>query len=874
VPPASEWREELAAGVRSTHTFVPLLSPSWVASDYCRWELEQAVELGKRLVPVVIEDVDAVPEELGSRQYVFMREGDDFDQALGTLTEALGTDLEWVKEHRHWLMEALRWDDEGRDRSLLLRGRDLKAAEGWLARQAERTEPRPTQLQTEFLLASRVWETRRLRTIAVGIGIALAVSTLLGILALLQRNDARNQAAIARSRELAVSSTSQLPIDPERSLLLAIEAVKTRPTTDAKNALRRAVLASRLRAEVPTRSKRIGALVNTVAFSADGRFVAGGSNDGTVSVANSSARRGTRAVVLPVPPPVAGDPCSVFARAASQEQVLFSADGRFVAAVNSEGGIQLWSWPRPGKPVTSPFCLNRTTPPSTLDITSAALFGKTFPPAAATFAAGPVFELVRTDGQLVRWSWNSGRKPVLVRLARAPILAAAFSTTGDKIVVADSDGMSVRTTGGRRVTRPFPISGAYAVATNADGNRFAAASGGVVSVWRRGAGPPLVLRSPEVVRSIAMSPDGNSVAVGDSGNAVRVWDLARGGAPVVLRGSQGPVTAVAFSSDGKRIVSGADDGVLRIWAWDASRPLSLGSNAGDKPDVVLSSDGRLTAIDGLINARNVAVSRDGRRAVAAVAPIHATAVQVWDKADGSRPRTVATSRPVNAVALSADGRSMALAERGGVSVGQWPGNNLLTLGGGAGSSEYTTVALDRGGGRLAAAAYDGKNSTISVWSLPASGRSVSIRALGFVHALAFSQDGERLVAATSDGALRIWDLSDVATPIVLRGHAGAVNAAAFSPDGNEIVSGGHDGTVRIWELAEDGKSVTIPGPGGAVSDVAFTPDGDEVIAAGTRGPRVWTCDFCGPVDDVLTRAQRMATRTLTPEERALFLHER
>jgi WD40 repeat protein len=120
----------------------------------------------------------------------------------------------------------------------------------------------------------------------------------------------------------------------------------------------------------------------------------------------------------------------------------------------------------------------------------------------------------------------------------------------------------------------------------------------------------------------------------------------------------------------------------------------------------------------------------------------------------------------------------------------------------------------------------------------------------------------------------VWDLSDVATPIVLRGHAGAVNAAAFSPDGNEIVSGGHDGTVRIWELAEDGKSVTVPGPGGAVSDVAFTADGDGVIAVGTRGPRVWTCDFCGPVDDVLTQAQRMATRTLTPEERALFLHER
>jgi len=78
VPPASEWREELAAGIRSAHTFVFLLSPASAESDYCRWELRQAVELGKRLVPLVIHDVDAAPEELASRQYVFMREEDDF----------------------------------------------------------------------------------------------------------------------------------------------------------------------------------------------------------------------------------------------------------------------------------------------------------------------------------------------------------------------------------------------------------------------------------------------------------------------------------------------------------------------------------------------------------------------------------------------------------------------------------------------------------------------------------------------------------------------------------------------------------------------------------------------------------------------------
>jgi WD40 repeat protein len=234
-------------------------------------------------------------------------------------------------------------------------------------------------------------------------------------------------------------------------------------------------------------------------------------------------------------------------------------------------------------------------------------------------------------------------------------------------------------------------------------------------------------------------------------------------------------------------------------------------------------------------------------------------------------------RRVNAVALSGDGQRIGVAERGGIRVGRWPGKNMLALGRSGGLVEYSAVAFDRAGERVAAAGYDGKNTRVSVWALPATGDShptESFEALGFIHSLAFSGDGARLVGAGTDGAVRVWDLSETGNPIVLRGHHGAANAAAFSPDGSEVVSGGHDGTVRVWELTEDGKSVSLPGPGGAVTDVAFTPNGDGVVAVGTRGTRAWDCEFCGSLDDVLTRAQRMTTRTLTPEERALFLHER
>jgi WD40 repeat protein len=253
---------------------------------------------------------------------------------------------------------------------------------------------------------------------------------------------------------------------------------------------------------------------------------------------------------------------------------------------------------------------------------------------------------------------------------------------------------------------------------------------------------------------------------------------------------------------------------------------------------------------------------------------------MWDLARSSDPRTVAISPRLNDIALSLDGRWIAVAERGRIRLGQWPGDRLRVLGQRSGVSEYTSVAFDRDALRVAAAAYDGKNSTVFVWSLrgvnDGAAAAASFTALGEVRALAFSHDGERLLAAGSDGAVRLWDVSktNAATPIVLRGHHGPVNAAAFSPDDEEVVSGGHDGLVRVWQLSEDGRSVAFRGPGGAVSDVAFKAGGRDVVAVGTRGARVWRCDFCGPIGGVLDRAERMATRSLTTEERALFLHER
>jgi CHASE2 domain-containing sensor protein len=156
IMPTENWWQAIEKGIESANNFVFILSPDSVASAVCSREVDHAVRHNKRLIPVVYRDVDAgaVHPALGAHNWLFMKQGEEFAAGFLRLIAAIDTDLPYVRAHTRLLINAVEWDQAGRDSSFLLRGKGLLAAEDWL-RQAEGKEPQPTVLQRQLIQTSR-----------------------------------------------------------------------------------------------------------------------------------------------------------------------------------------------------------------------------------------------------------------------------------------------------------------------------------------------------------------------------------------------------------------------------------------------------------------------------------------------------------------------------------------------------------------------------------------------------------------------------------------------------------------------------------------------------------------------------------------------
>ena len=193
------------------------------------------------------------------------------------------------------------------------------------------------------------------------------------------------------------------------------------------------------------------------------------------------------------------------------------------------------------------------------------------------------------------------------------------------------------------------------------------------------------------------------------------------------------------------------------------------------------------------------------------------------------------SGPIDSVAFTADGRTLASASQDGT-VQLWDvvgGRPLTPL-----NDHANGVAFSPDGRTLAAADAD-KN--VRMWDVPTAQVSATLSGYsGPVLCLAFSPDGLSLVTGSADKSVRLWDVARDRLLRTLDGNTAEVRAVAFGPAGSYMASGGADGTVRLWNAASGKLVRTLKADAGAVNAVAFSPDGRTLASGGDdRTVKLW-----------------------------------
>jgi WD40 repeat protein len=299
-------------------------------------------------------------------------------------------------------------------------------------------------------------------------------------------------------------------------------------------------------------------------------------------------------------------------------------------------------------------------------------------------------------------------------------------------------------------------------------------------------------------------------------------------------------TAAAFSSDAARLVTGHSDGLVKVWETGAGKWMYS-----------------LTGHVGKVNC--VSFSADRGRIVSGSDD---TTVRVWDARNGRLSLELAGHKVgIISVGVHPRGHTVASASRDGV-IRLWDidsGQLLATLRG-EWTGELATVTFDPDGEKIVASTSRGQ---IRIWNATTLGGGLLRRRGGGLRQAAWSQDGGLLAAWGSQGGT-VWDARS-GKILTNFGQSNPPRSIVFTSDSNRAIVLGRDGRASLWNLRSGQPISALPESEGGLLTISGSGDASLWISAGGKA-RVWDHAKMLPTSS-LTLAEDATASAISPDGR-------
>ncbi len=608
--------------------------------------------------------------------------------------------------------------------------------------------------------------------------------------------------------------------------------------------------------------------ISDITFAPDSSLVASASQDGSVRLWDPETGR-LRAILRGHEDPV--------------RSLAFAPNGHFLAGAGDDGTIRLWWLPEYLKPGMTSWRFGRSPrrlrhPPGAVPTLepSHVLHGPSDRLVRCLAFASNSRQLAAAGNQGVQY-WEFTQTPSRVQELNTiqvvttmvsqhrDVYAVTFAPQGDWLMSGGDDGRVWRTPLKtiRKATseQPPPTKRRQADQAFKQHKRLK---------------PEVICRVEEAIRSLAISPTGDSLAVVTTAarNNVSIWDLNQQTLRTRLRGHIAPALCVRYSPEGRWLATGGNDRTVRLWEPDTGREHAVfKGHEGPVSSVAFSPDRRYLASASLDHTlrlwklndeadRMVQLGNDPQLTSAAVNP---------------RTRLVATAEQNGQIHLwrihgliQGELRTvLQLAQMLKQFVPRWMNPDRLGL---SRPSARKLPSLPGHPGKITDMAFlpnsrglvsAGQDGSVRVWSLPlehpedrkpfARGslfpRDRRLRAprppadppsmhqlpvqLGHLHGLLVSPN-ERYLAVVGERGIEIWHTEDWTLVSMDKSLRAPFQAMCFTPDSRFLLTAS-GGTLEVWQVGNPECLCQVAkAHAEAITSLAMDPYSGSIVASGDQ----------------------------------------